>query len=239
MTTTGPHHTPLHPFHVDAGATMVERDGWLLPEHFGDGDAELQGIRTRAGVLDAGHTGRIRIRGGGALALLGRHCTADVDHQNDNTSVTTDVCDAAGRPITGARLIRLETFWVLATPAGPRKDVLAALTESADELDARVDDQTFKTTTLTVAGPDAPAILDAILPEKASALDVGDVRSGSLMLARYIAVRTDALGLWTMDVMLPNMLVGQAWKFITAKAGENCLPPIGLAAQDALLSSAG
>ena len=85
----------------------------------------------------------------------------------------------------------------------------------------------------------AMEVLDPLLPHKPSTLARGDVRAGALLLARYIAMRTGSTGLWSIQVMLPNMLVGQAWKFITKKAGKNCLPAIGRDAQDTLRRQAG
>jgi len=228
------HKTPLHDAHLAAGAAMTQRDGWLVPEHYGDVDAEIDAARSRAAVFDASHLGRIRIRGDGALELLETHCTADVAHQEDDTALLTDIRDAAGQTIDTGFLIRLETFWVFTSSAAGREDVLAALSEAADGLGAKVDDQTFKTSMVTVVGPQAAGILDAFLPVKASSLSRGMVKQGSLMLARYIAARTGRAPLWSLEVTVPNMLVGQAWKFITQKAGDNALLPIGLAAVDAL-----
>lgn len=233
------HKTSLYDAHVAGGATMIEHDGWLVPEHYGDVDAEVDAALSRAAVFDSSQLGRIRIRGDGALELLETHCTADVAHQEDNTALLTDIRDSAGETIDTGFLIRLETFWVFtSTPAG-REGVLATLSESAAGLGAKVDDQTFKTSMITVVGPQAAGILDAFLPVKASSLPRGAVKQGSLMLARYIAARTGAIGLWSLEVTVPNMLVGQAWRYITKKAGDNSLLPIGQAAVDILRTKPG
>ena len=49
------------------------------------------------------------------------------------------------------------------------------------------------------------------------------------MIAKYVAMRTNDTGLWGLAVVLPNLLSGKAWDFITAKAGENAVVPLGLA----------
>jgi aminomethyltransferase len=226
--------TSLHDTHAAAGATMIQRDGWELVQDFGDVDAEVDAARNRAAVLDSSHLGRIRVRGDGALELLEAHCSADVAHQEDDTALLTDIRNAAGETIDTGFLIRLESFWVFTSNAAAREGVLAALAESADGLGTKVDDQTFKTSMITVVGPAAADILDAFLPVKASSLPRGTVKQGSLMLARYIAARTGSTPLWSLEVTLPNMLAGQAWKFITKKAGDNPLLPIGQAAVDIL-----
>ncbi|MHC4564070.1 MAG: hypothetical protein ACYS8X_15035 [Planctomycetota bacterium] len=232
------HTTALHDAHVKAGAQLTTCDGWLLPEHFGDVEAELTAVRTRAGAIDSSHLGRIRIRGDGALDLLERALTADAAHQEDDTAVLTALCRDNGSLIDVGFLLRLETFWVLTTNAAARPTVLEHLQTLGEPLGAKVDDQTFKTSMITVAGPMAAEILDPVLPVKASELARGEARSGSFMIARYIAMRTGSTGLWSLQVMLPNMLVGQAWRYLTQKLDAGPIQPVGVAACDELRRAA-
>jgi len=234
-----PFRLALHDAHLAGGAEIAERDGWLVPIHYGDAEAEAAALADRAGVFDSSHLGRIRVAGDGALDLLERACTADAATQEDDTALLTAVCDEAGVIIDVCFVVRLAKFWVLTTNAAARPAVLAHLQAIAADVGAKVDDQTFKTSMITVAGPGAMEVLDPLLPHKPSTLVRGDVRAGALLLARYIAMRTGSTGLWSIQVMLPNMLVGQAWKFITKKAGENCLPQIGRDVQDTFRRRAG
>ena len=228
----------LYDRHVAAGAVMVDVAGWSMPRHYGDPAAEARALRERAGVFDLSHHGRIRIRGDGALNLLERTCGEEIGGQEDDTARIVTVRDGAAGELDTGRLIRLESFWVLVTAPERRPAVLAALEPLAEEMDAKADDQTFKTTMIGVAGPRAADILDAVLPFRASDIAKGEVKFGSLMIARYIAERLDVAGLWGVRVQVPNMVAGQAWRFITEKAGQNALSPVGLEALGALLSEA-
>ena len=91
---------------------------------------------------------------------------------------------------------------------------------------------------ITVAGPEVAELLDPLLPEKVSPLPRGEARMGSMMIARYIAMRTGSTGQWSVEAAVPNTLVTQAWRFITEKA-DPPLPPIGVAARDILRKEAG
>jgi len=102
-----------------------------------------------------------------------------------------------------------------------------------------VDDQTLKTAMVAVAGPAAPTLLDAALPMKVSGMPAGAVKVGSLLIARYVAIRTTRCGLWCLEVILPTLMAGQAWRYITRKAGDNCVAPVGEIAQDVLRIEAG
>jgi aminomethyltransferase len=199
----------------------------------------VRAVRERAGVADVSHCGRIRIRGDGALDLLERACTADAPRQEDDTTMPTLLLDGEGQVLEASRLIRLPGFWVLVTSPAGRERVMAHLGGLAAEVGAKVDDQTLKTSMLAVSGPEAAAILDAVLPFKVSGLAEGAVRFGTLMIARYIAERTSETGEWGVRVQIPNMMAARAWRFVTEKAGRNALPPVGMAALRTLAEQAG
>lgn len=231
--------TALYDRHVALEAQMGEEAGWSVPLSYRGALEEASAVRSRAGVFDMSHFGRIRVRGDGALRLLERACTADVARQEDDTTRWTLLCNERGGIIDRCRLIRLESFWVLVTSPLCRVKVLEHLAGLAGGLDAKVDDQTDKTSLLTVIGPAAPQILDAVLPFKIGHLPAGTAKTGSLLVARYIAERMELGGLWGVEVAVPNLAAGQAWRFITHKAGEQAMPPCGLAAWDVLRIEAG
>ena len=229
----------LHDRHVMLGAAMGEEGGWNVPLSYGSVIGEVQNVRTRAGVTDMSHAGRLRVRGASSVELLERLCTTDVAHMEDNTGTPTLLCNDRGGIIDQCHLLRLDGFWVLITSPIARTKVLEHLQANAAGLDVKVDDQTDKTTMISVTGPAAAKVLDAVLPEKASHLPTGTARTGSLLIAKYIVYISSDSGQWGMNVTVPNMAAGMAWDFITKKAGVNALPPVGLAARDVLRMEAG
>jgi aminomethyltransferase len=226
--------SPLHDFHVGAGARMAVRDGWEVPADYGQCHGECMELHARAAVMDLTADGRIRVRGDGALGMFERLCTADVAGQEDDTAIRSLLLNRRGCVIDMVTVMRLDGWWVLTCSPARRQAVLEHLQSHAGQHDAKVDDQTFKTATLAVVGPMGAEILDRFLPEKASGLAGGAVRVGSMLIANYIAARVGATDLWSLEVTLPNILAGQAWKFITAKAGPNTLPPAGMDAREVL-----
>ncbi len=136
-------------------------------------------------------------------------------------------------------MVRAENFWLLTINACNRVKVLEHLQTHVADLDVKIDDQTRRTTHLWVVGSGARSILDAVLPVKPSSLERCAVKIGSLMVARYIAMRVGYSNLWSIEVVVPNMIAAQGWSFITQKAGDNCVAPAGLAARDVLRIEAG
>lgn len=229
----------LHDRHVALEASMGEEGGWRVPLSYGGAIGEAQSVRARGGVTDMTHAGRLRIRGSSAVELLERLCTIDVAHMEDATGSPTLLCNSRGGVMDLCHLLRLDGFWLLLTSPLARLKVLEHLQAGAVGLDVKVDDQTDKTTMISVAGPATPGILDAVLPEKVSGLPAGTARTGSLLIAKYIVYVSSDSGQWGMNVVVPNMAAGMAWDFITRKAGANALPPVGLAARDVLRIEAG
>jgi len=266
-------HSPLYDLHVAAGAVMKTADGWELPAHYGDARSEAAAARQSAVVADVSHWGRIRVRGGGAAELLVRLGAADAPRQEDDTVRRVDLLDAAGTILDRARVARLEDMWLLVTTPSGRTKVLARAIDLAADLDAKVDDQTQKTAMIACLGPQGATRLDAVLPITVSDLPDGAARAGSVLIARYIVLRSDigadvgragsgpedrvlhaegrgdaprvqpapegaklhALRIWRMEVILPALLAGKAWRFITQKAAAQRMAPIGTEAMEMLL----
>jgi len=232
-----PMRSPLHSRHQAAAARFGDVAGWEMPMSYGSIIGEARRARDRAGLIDMSHVGRLRIRGDGALAMLERLCCADVARQDDDTAISACLCNERGGIVDNCTLIRLDdAWWMLCSPMN-RFKALEHLGAYADNV--KIEDYTEKTCQLSVVGPDAPGILDAVLPEKTADLPDGAVKAGSFMIARYVAVRQSLCGVWGLDVILPTMLGGMAWDFITKKAGDNAIQPVGLSAWDVLRTEAG
>ncbi|MGH7826525.1 MAG: aminomethyltransferase family protein [Candidatus Binatia bacterium] len=61
---------PLSEFHGSNGAVFAERDGWLLPIHFGKATAEYKAVRSTAGLIDRCHRGLLQLTGPDRLSFL-------------------------------------------------------------------------------------------------------------------------------------------------------------------------
>lgn len=222
--------SPLYERHVAAEARMGEEDGWVVPMSYSGVLEEAARIRRTAAVFDLSHLGRIRLRGNGALSLLRRVCTADVVRQEDDTALHTLLCTPHGGVIEECLLLRLAESWVLTCGPGNRRKVLSHLA-AQNVPDVRIDDQTGKVGQLAVVGPAAKEILRRILPVSLEGLTAGRVKTGSWMIADYLALRTAGLGVWGLEVMIPAMFLPRAWDYLMR---QEDLVPAGMAAWDVL-----
>ncbi|MCL2700267.1 MAG: hypothetical protein FWE88_01085 [Phycisphaerae bacterium] len=226
--------SPLREQHVKLNATFGQDAGVGVPLSYGDAMGEACELLGRAGLADVSHGGRIRLRGDDALGLLERLCTHDVARQEDDTAAATLLCNERGGIVTTARLLRLEDDWLLLTPAVTREKTLAHLREHQAGRSVKIDDHTSKTAELLLAGPAAAEILDAVLPFRISDLADGGVKCGSVLIAKYTAVRVDLGAIWCGRVVLPSLLAGQAWNYMTTRAKGKPVRPVGQAALNAI-----
>lgn len=232
------HQSPLHKQFQALDASFGSVADWSVPLSFTGPLDEASAAMHRAAVFDLSPLGRLRIRGDGAVDLLERTCTHDVARQEDDTTVHTLLLTDRGTVLEEALLTRLENYWVLTTNPGNREKVLQHL-QTQDLPDARVDDQTFKVGQIAVVGPQAKDHLTAVLSMSLENLPRGSARQGAILVANYIASRTGLSAAWSLEAMLPNILLAQAWSFITRKAGDDALPPAGWTARDVLRQQAG
>jgi aminomethyltransferase len=237
--TTGTARTPLHDKHRAMEARMGSEGGWSVPMSYRGPLDEAAAALQRGAVADVSHLTRLRIRGNGALDLLERLCTHDVAHQEDETAVLTCLCNERGGIVDCGYLVRLPEEWLYTGDAGNRAKLLEHFTVWSEGYDVKITDRMQQTAQISVVGPAAAVALDAVLPFRVSDLPGGAVKTGSLLVARYIAMRTGYAPTWGLEVVIPAMMASQAWRFITDKAGENALPPLGMAARDVLRIEAG
>ena len=231
--------TALHDTHLAAGATMGVEGGWAVPMSYRGALEEAAEVRNHAGVFDVSHVGRIRIRGDEGLELVEKLCTADVVHQEDDTARFTLLLNESGGVLADALIVRLDGWWLITTDPCNRLKVLEHARAAGEAMAVKVDDQTLQTAMVAVSGPAARDVLDAALPQRPGDLPRGSAKVGSLMIARYIAMRTSYTGLWGLEVMLPKMFAPRAWRFITQKAADNCLSAAGMGAREVLRIEAG
>ncbi len=183
----------LEETHVRLGATMIDRDGWSVPESYGDVLFEYAAVREGGvGIIDLSARGRILVSGSEAVQFLNGLITNDMKTLAENSwmraafpnvqgrliasvRVTrlkdegTDQTTSAGMPRRGLRLNASPTF-LIDTEAATHDRVLKTIERFTLAGDFRVTDITSETALLTVQGERASALISSVLGEKATTL---------------------------------------------------------------------
>jgi len=194
--------SPLHETHARLGATMLERDGWSVPESYGDVLFEYAEVRENgAGIIDLSPRGRILVGGTEAVQFLNGLITNDMKTLAANSWMLAAFPNVQGRLIAGVRVVRLNDDQTgQTTPAGlPRRgprenacptfliDTEAATHERVFKTierftlagDFRVTDITSQTALLSVQGNKATNVVRSVFGEGAAGIET----SGAMELS--------------------------------------------------------
>jgi sarcosine oxidase subunit alpha len=63
-------YTPMHRWHVQAGATFMHAGQWVRPQHYGNAVDEARNVRNGVGIIDVSTLGKIELRGSDVPRLL-------------------------------------------------------------------------------------------------------------------------------------------------------------------------
>ena len=173
--------SPLHETHARLGATMTERDGWSVPESYGDVLFEYAAVRENgAGIIDLSPRGRMLVSGTEAVQFLNGLITNDMKTLAANSWMPAAFPNVQGRLIAGVRVVRLNddqtgknvcpTFLIDTEPVTHER-VLKTIERFTLAGDFRVTDITSRTALLSVQGNKATNVVRSVLGEGAAGIE--------------------------------------------------------------------
>ncbi len=164
--------SPLEAVHRRHGATFEERDGWSMPQGYGDVAAEYAAVRGggsgAAGLFDLSSRGRIEVSGGEAVMFLNGLITNDVKTLADGAWMAAAFPNVQGRLIANARVIRRGETFLFDTEAATHASVMKTLGRFTLAGDFHVADVTHWTVQLSVQGASSARVVGALLGEGAA-----------------------------------------------------------------------
>ncbi len=219
--------TPLHDRHVALGGRMVDFAGWHMPIQYPAGQVEEHRcVRTSAGLFDVSHMGQLRFRGPDALDVVNRLITNDLAAVPVGKAQYTAFCRDDGGILDDAICYRLaEDDVMVVVNASNTARMVAWTAERATGL-ARPVDQSEGWALLALQGPEAPALLERILPGGAAMAPYA-VRA---VTEDLIVASTGYTGERGFELFVRPEAAGALFDRLVADGAH----PIGLAARDTL-----
>ena len=170
----------LESIHQRLGATMSERDGWSVPESYGDALLEYATAREGGcGLIDLSNRGRILVSGTEAVQFLNGLITNDMKTLAENSWMPAAFPNVQGRLIASVRVVRLKdegakgtgknacpTF-LIDTEAATHERVLKTIERFTLAGDFRVTNVTSETAMLSVQGSRAVEVVRAVIGDAA------------------------------------------------------------------------
>lgn len=239
-TTTTLQRTPLHAWHVAAGARIVPFGGWDMPVQYAGIIEEHHATRRAAGLFDTSHMGELRVSGAGAADFLRRMLTRPMDSLRPGRARYALLCAEDGTVIDDCIVMREDAKSFLV--------VVNAATRAGDEAWLRahlpagcvLDDESGRTGKLDLQGPRAEEVLRAWLgpdaPRDLAYFGFADGMHGGLPLR---VSRSGYTGEDGFELFCPRGKVVEVWEAVMAAGRAQGLQPCGLGARDTLRLEAG
>lgn len=225
--------------HRRAGATLVERDGCLLPAHYGDAAAEYGAVRGGggAGLIDLSARGRVEVSGKDAVQFLNGLITNDVKTLAGGAWMHCAFPNPQGRLLAFARVWRATDAdkFLFDTEPATRSAVFKNLERFSLAGDFKVDDTTDHSAQLSVQGARAAGVVGDALGEDVSRIARGHVagierRGGVVVVARATHTGEDGF-----DVVAGAEQAQALWDALVAAGAR----PVGHDALELLRVEAG
>lgn len=238
--------TPLHQYHTEFNAQMVDYAGWEMPIKYDTSvHDEHVHCRTNGSLFDVSHMGRLSIKGKDAARLLERVCSRRIGDMQHGQCRYSFMCNETGGVLDDVIAMRLddEDFLVVVNGAN-RTKINAHLHAVIHErgFNVKFEDRTEKTAMVAIQGPKVMELISKVSEELGS-LKRFRFATKNLMIMKILIARTGYTGENGVEVFLPASAVSMAIKLLQKEAvsieSELDLKPCGLAARDTLRLEAG
>ena len=229
--------TPLFETHVSLGGRMVPFSGWEMPIQYTGIFDEARAVRSKAGLFDVSHMGRVAIRGPGAADFLNRVLSVDVPALRIGRARYNVICDEQGGIIDDCIVYRRgEEQFLLVPNAGNASQVLEWLGRwSPGSPSVEIENLTSKYAMIANQGPEATSILQELTPADLSKVRPFRYVDTQVNGIDTMLARTGYTGEDGFELILPSENAAEIWKLLMDKGAA----AVGLGARDVLRMEAG
>ncbi len=154
--------SPLHAFHVEAGATLGPFGGWEMPIHYAGVVAEHSAVRQAVGVFDVNQLGKATITGPGAAEFVNSCLTADLAKIEPGRAQYTLCCAEDGGVVDDLIAYLIGPDEVFCVPNAANTGEVVRRLAAAAPPGVRVTDRHDEYAVLAVQGPRSPEVLAAV-----------------------------------------------------------------------------
>ena len=232
--------TPLYDKHVAHGAKLIEFGGWDMPVSYSDITTEHHHTRTKAGLFDLCHMGRVAISGPDAAELVQVAQTNDVSKIPPNKIRYAMLLLEDGGVVDDILVHQRGHDIFLVVNASNRQRDVELLKKLAQGRNVIVDDQSDQLAMIAIQGPESANIVQALAPQiDLSKLKYYSLVEGPIHHTLGMITRTGYTGEDGFELYVPTKDISGLWERALVLGQEVPLLPCGLGARDTLRLEAG
>ncbi len=234
--------TPLHDWHVGAGARLVDFAGWSMPVQYRSIVEEHVACRSAAGLFDISHMGRLYLRGDRAgewLDGLVTNRVATLPVGRARYALITNERGGTKDDVLVYRLTEEQGYgYLVVVNAANREKILGWFAEHGPPSGVDVVDRTFETGMIAFQGPKAVEVAHR-LTELEGGLPLAELRYYRSARGRVAGVpalvsRTGYTGEDGIEVIVNADRTQEVWEALLEAAKDVGARPCGLGARDTL-----
>ena len=216
---------------------MVPFGGWEMPIQYASILDEARTVRSKAGLFDVSHMGRLDIQGPEAALFLDRVLSVNVPGLRIGRARYNVICNQEGGIIDDCIVYRRgEERFLLIPNAANTVPVLEWLSRWAPGRDqARIDDITSRYVMIAHQGPQAASMLQDLTPTDLSSMRPFTAVETQVDGVDTLVARTGYTGENGFELISPGEAGDRLWKLLMDKGAVSC----GLGARDVLRLEAG
>lgn len=215
---------------------MVDFAGWEMPIQYSGVLDEYHAVRSRAGLFDVSHMGRVKVQGGGAIPFLQRVTTNDVAALPLSQAHYSMLCNERGGIKDDIFVYRLAPDeFLLCVNSSNREKIVSWLQEQGrNTADCCIDDRSIELAQLAIQGPASRNIMSAFDIKGLESLKLRHCLEAALLGVRCLIARTGYTGELGYELYVPASHALRLWDALIARGTTEGLKPAGLGARDLL-----
>lgn len=228
--------TPLIAQHRAAGAKLVDFAGWEMPIQYSGVVDEYHTVRSKAGLFDVSHMGRIVVTGSGAESFLQRMTTNDLAALTAMRAQYSMVCNEQGGIKDDIFVYRLAAAgeFLLCVNASNREKIVAWLMAQGRAFpDCRIADRSADIAQIALQGSAARAIVAALGLSRLDQLKLRESTTVRVAKVECLVARTGYTGEFGYEFYVYGQ-PGTVWEELLEAGASFGLKPAGLGARDLL-----
>jgi aminomethyltransferase len=230
-------HSPLDEKHKSLGAKMADFGGWEMPiEYPGAGVlAEHDAVRTRVGIFDVSHLGKISIKGAGAKDFINSVLTNDLNRISNGEAQYNLLCNDQGGVIDDIIAYRNGDDDIFLVPNAANCAKVFEVLKSQAPAGLEIKNLHEEYAVIAVQGPKSKALLESVGLNLG--MDYMAFSHGEINKIEVIVCRTGYSGEHGYEVLPKWGEAGKVWDAIVANLGDGQV--CGLGARDTLRTEMG
>lgn len=229
----------LTDFHRSSGAVFTERDGWLLPVHFGDAAREHESVRGAAGLYDLSHRGLIQFTGHDRISFLQGMLSNDLRPLKTFDGQFATLLTQQGKVLADLRVLCALNSLYLDFWENLKDRIIEHLNRYLVADEVEIADRSGVYATLSLQGPNAETLLRDITGPAELPMQLAHHAMINLEGAAVCVVRASHAGESGFDLIIPNAAVQAIARRMTHSGKQFGARWIGEAAQNTLRIEAG